>query len=99
MNTQIISTTNGGSYTKLTAADGCYLTQAADIDITLRVLAQEICLSQTQTADDWTEIDSDQYAAYKAAQEEATLLAEQEQEQETDSIETDVTEDTDEGDA
>lgn len=65
MTQETITAKNGKSYEKLTADDGCYLTQAEETDIQTRVFYTTICLGVSQTADAWTEIDTDTYNAYQ----------------------------------
>ena len=72
MTEEIITTASGATFTRLTAADGCYLTQAAtDTDILTRIFCQTVALAATQSADYWQEIDGDAYALLKAEQEAA----------------------------
>lgn len=77
MTQETITTTSGGSYERLTAAAGCYLTQTAETDITARVFCTQASLAKSQTADYWTEIDAATYAAYQ--EELAAAIAAQEE--------------------
>ena len=79
MTEETITTASGATFTRLTAADGCYLTQAAaDTDILTRLFCRTVALAATQSADYWQEIDSDTYALLKAEQEAAQDTATQE---------------------
>lgn len=84
MTEETITTAGGATFTRLTAADGCYLTQAAtDTDILTRIFCQTVALAATQSADYWQEIDSDTYALLKAEQEAAQETAQDTETQET----------------
>ena len=67
------------SYTTivLTAAEGCYLTQANCEDIRAAVIAERVYLANTDSPDNWREITAEQADDIKAEQER--LLAEDEQ--------------------
>lgn len=47
----------------LTPNNGCYITQSADVDIKLRIVAQRVILSPTSSADAWKEISAEEAEA------------------------------------
>lgn len=49
-------TTENYTSTILTASEGFYLTQIADVELSQRVVASKVTLSKFSTADDWKEI-------------------------------------------
>lgn len=49
-------TTENYTSTILTASEGFYLTQIADVEHSERIVATKIALSKFSTADDWKEI-------------------------------------------
>ncbi|MBR6746524.1 MAG: hypothetical protein IKL83_04015 [Muribaculaceae bacterium] len=55
----------------LTAEEGKYLTQMADVAIEERIVAQTIALGRNDSADNWREIDKAEADAYRKAQAEA----------------------------
>ena len=67
------------SYTTivLTAAEGCYLTQANCADIRTAIITDRVYLANTDSPDNWREITAEQADDIKAQQ--AALLAEDEQ--------------------
>lgn len=93
MKQETITTAGGKSYEKLTAADGCYLTQTEETEITARAFYTTICLGKSQSADVWTEIDAETYEAYQT--ELAEALAAIEAAQEAENAETESTGGTD----
>lgn len=90
---ETITTTGGKIYEKITAADGCYLTQAEETEITARAFYTTICLGKSQSVDVWTEIDAETYDAYQT--ELAEKLAEIEAAQEAENAEMESTGGTD----
>lgn len=64
-------TTESFTTTVLTAASGCFLTQAADIDPRLRVVASTVALGRNDAPENWREIDAAEADALRAAAEEA----------------------------
>ena len=56
---------------KLTAAKGKYLTQAADVDLTTRILTTSIALAVNDSAANWREIDEAEAESIKTAQQRA----------------------------
>ena len=67
------------SYTTivLTAAEGCYLTQANCDDIRAAIITERVYLANTDSPDNWREITAAEADNIKAQQ--AALLAEDEQ--------------------
>lgn len=67
------------SYTTivLTAAEGCYLTQANCADIRAAIITERVYLANTDSPGNWREITAEQADNIKAEQER--LLAEDEQ--------------------
>lgn len=67
------------SYTTivLTAAEGCYLTQANCDDIRAAIITERVYLANTDSPDNWREITAAEADDIKAQQ--AALLAEDEQ--------------------
>ena len=67
------------SYTTivLTAAEGCYLTQANCDDIRTAIITDRVYLAKSDSPDNWREITAEQADDIKAQQ--AALLAEDEQ--------------------
>lgn len=60
----------------LTADEGYYLTQTADVELTDRVVASKVALSKFSTVDDWKEItkeEADQIIAEQNALREAEV--------------------------
>lgn len=59
------------SYTTivLTAAQGCYLTQANCADIRTAIIAERVYLANTDSPDNWREISAEEADAIKAEQE------------------------------
>ena len=53
---------------KLTASEGCYLTDSADVAIEQRQFAKTIYLAANQSADAWKEISDAEYQQLKAQQ-------------------------------
>ena len=56
---------------KLTASEGCYLTDSSDVSIEQRQFAKTIYLAANQSADAWKEISDAEYQQLKAQQDEA----------------------------
>lgn len=54
--------------TVLRAEEGHVLTEAADVDITVRTLATVISLGRNDSPDDWREITDSEADAYREAQ-------------------------------
>lgn len=67
------------SYTTivLTAAEGCYLTQANCDDIRAAIITERVYLANTDSPDNWREISAAEADSIKAQQ--AALLAQDEQ--------------------
>lgn len=67
------------SYTTivLTAAQGCYLTQANCADIRTAIITDRVYLAKSDSPDNWREISAEEADDIKAQQ--AALLAEDEQ--------------------
>lgn len=59
------------THTKLSASEGCYLTQSADVDAAHRIIGREVYLAVTDSPDNWREISAEEADAYKAARAEA----------------------------
>ena len=80
------------SYTTivLTAAEGCYLTQANCDDIRAAIITERVYLANTDSPDNWREITAEEADAIKAQQ--AALLAEDEQQVAVDAQQQDETE-------
>ena len=80
------------SYTTivLTAAEGCYLTQANCDDIRAAIITERVYLANTDSPDNWREITAAEADAIKAQQ--AALLAEDEQQVAVDAQQQDETE-------
>ena len=53
---------------KLTASEGCYLTDSSDVSIEQRQFAKTVYLATNQTADAWKEISDAEYQQLKAQQ-------------------------------
>lgn len=63
----------------MTAEEGCYLTQVADVDLAERIVASKVALSKFSTIDDWKEItkeEGDQIIAEQNAARTAELPSE-----------------------
>lgn len=63
----------------MTAENGYYLTQVADVDLAERIVASKVALSKFSTIDDWREItkeEGDQIIAEQNAQRTAELPTE-----------------------
>lgn len=72
-------TTEQVSTMVMTAENGYYLTQVADVDLAERIVASKVALSQFSTIDDWKEItkeEGDQIIAEQNAQRAAELPTE-----------------------
>lgn len=80
------------SYTTivLTAAEGCYLTQANSEDIRAAVITERVYLANTDSPDNWREITAAEADDIKAQQER--LLKEDEQQAAVDNQQQDETE-------
>lgn len=80
------------SYTTivLTAAEGCYLTQANCEDIRAAIITERVYLANTDSPDNWREITAAEADDIKAQQ--AALLAEDEQQAAADLQQQDETE-------
>lgn len=64
----------------MTAEEGNYLTQTADVDLMERIVATKVALSKFSTIDDWKEIskeEGDAIIAEQNAQRAAELPSEQ----------------------
>lgn len=63
----------------MTAEEGYYLTQVADVDLSERIVASKVALSKFSTIDDWKEItkeEGDQIIAEQNAARAAELPSE-----------------------
>lgn len=63
----------------MTAEEGYYLTQVADVDLSERIVASKVALSKFSTIDDWKEItkeEGDQIIAEQNAARTAELPSE-----------------------
>lgn len=72
-------TTEKVSTMVMTAEEGYYLTQVADVDLAERIVASKVALSKFSTIDDWKEIskeEGDQIIAEQNAQRTAELPTE-----------------------
>ena len=80
------------SYTTivLTAAEGCYLTQANCDDIRAAIITERVYLANTDSPDNWREITAAEADSIKA--EQAALLAQDEQQAAADAQQQDETE-------
>lgn len=57
--------------TVLTPADGMYLTQKGDVEISQRIIARTVALDANDSPDNWREITQAEADAYRAAQDKA----------------------------
>ncbi len=68
-------TTNEYTSTILTAEEGKYLTQTADVELLDRIIATKVAVSANSSASDWKEITKEEGDALISAQNEARQTA------------------------
>lgn len=68
-------TTEQFTTTVLTASEGMTLTQAAEVEISKRVLGKTVALGRNDSAENWREITQEEADAFRRAQEEASKAA------------------------